>query len=534
MKELNKRFGVYYTPREITEFSIKHIFDNFIDPTRKRLSILEPSVGDGKFVLDTIDYVIPKRISLLFDIVDISLDSGKDVLERANKRSQNVKINNEVCDFLEFPLKRKYDVIIGNPPFIGKRDLSKFQIELCRDIHEASDDSSEIKNIWTSFVYKCLSTIKKDGTLCLVLPIELLHVNYTSQLRSYLRSFFKRIDIFTFKEIVFENTQQDVILLFASNSNLVTEEGISFYEVKTLSDLEIPDYTKKFFNIHRKNQEKWSNYILTDSELEFIQYCKEKENVLELKMYCSKLEVGVVTAANKYFILNRDEIIQNKLSKLSKPIIQKSSYLRKGWILDKGMFKQIENNELPCWLVQFDNDSSKKYINKYESYLNIGINESLNSRFKMKKRENWYHVPVKWIGDAFLIKRIHNYPKLIINDAKVQSTDAMYLMKVLPIYDKYCLGISFYNVLTFIDCELKGRYYGGGVLELTPNEYKQVESPYKNVSESYVSKFNNWMDTESIEYILNNNSKKILSKLTKKEIKRLFSIHQKLIRRRKK
>ena len=40
------------------------------------------------------------------------------------------------------------------------------------------------------------------------------------------------------------------------------------------------------------------------------------------------------------------------------------------------------------------------------------------------------------------------------------------------------LAFSFFNTLTFILTELEGRYYGGGVLELTPNEFKSLRIPY--------------------------------------------------------
>jgi hypothetical protein len=37
---------------------------------------------------------------------------------------------------------------------------------------------------------------------------------------------------------------------------------------------------------------------------------------------------------------------------------------------------------------------------------------------------------------------------------------------------------SFYNSLTLVFAETDGRYYGGGVLELTPREFKKLPIPY--------------------------------------------------------
>jgi adenine-specific DNA-methyltransferase len=45
-------------------------------------------------------------------------------------------------------------------------------------------------------------------------------------------------------------------------------------------------------------------------------------------------------------------------------------------------------------------------------------------------------------------------------------------------YDLNSLIFSFYNTLTLLMSEIEGRYYGGGVLELIPSEFKKLPIPY--------------------------------------------------------
>ena len=55
-------------------------------------------------------------------------------------------------------------------------------------------------------------------------------------------------------------------------------------------------------------------------------------------------------------------------------------------------------------------------------------------------------------------------------------------------YEIASLAFSFYNSFSLLNAELEGRFYGGGVLELTPNEFKKIPLPYLNVSEKDINK----------------------------------------------
>ena len=93
---------------------------------------------------------------------------------------------------------------------------------------------------------------------------------------------------------------------------------------------------------------------------------------------------------------------------------------------------------------------------------------------------------------------------------------------------------AFYNSLTLAFAELEGRYYGGGVLELTPNELRVLPIPYTNCDnfEEYITEFKN---KSSIRDILDHYNYQILNRtlgLTIVEIERIELIRQKLINKR--
>ena len=69
-----------------------------------------------------------------------------------------------------------------------------------------------------------------------------------------------------------------------------------------------------------------------------------------------------------------------------------------------------------------------------------------------------------------------------MNESNVYVTDSFYRANVLDQFNVNNLAFSFYNTLTMVLAELKGRFYGGGVLELTPSEFKSLKVPYINTS----------------------------------------------------
>lgn len=99
------------------------------------------------------------------------------------------------------------------------------------------------------------------------------------------------------------------------------------------------------------------------------------------------------------------------------------------------------------------------------------------------------------------------------------------------------LVYSFYNSLTLSFAELNGRYYGGGVLELTPNEFKRLPIPFVNITPSRFNSFvSEFKSKVSIKEVCERNDMMILKSIDKDldndSIAKLYSIREKLYLRR--
>jgi adenine-specific DNA-methyltransferase len=530
-----KQNGSYYTPEIIADFIIKRVFDNNHYSLPQDISVLESSVGDGVFIRSLLNSPNVKTKKLTLEMVERENKELEKTLLVANKlKSKRVKVISHHRDYLEFEKtnQNKYDLIIGNPPYIRKNHLSKKQLKLCEGIHKrAKLSDKKIKNIWTAFLIGAVESLNENGIISLVLPAELLQVSYTKELRNYLRNTLNKIEIFAFNELVFEGIEQDVIIIIGTKSP--KNKGVSFFQADKLVDLKKPDLIPGNTNIDRETLDKWTNYILSEKELSFLDGLKKK--LKEVRDY-SKVQVGIVTAVNNFFIINEDTVKKYKLSADCKPILQKSSFVPVALTISNYDFLSLKKKGKPASLLSLPDKSEGFLSTNVKKYIRTGVDKGIDKGYKCSIRNNWYHVPSVWSSEGVFIKRSNIFPRIMVNEAGVAVTDAFYRISMKDGYDIKSFAFSFCNSLSLIFTELEGRFYGGGVLELIPNEFKNIPIPYSNISQKDFKRLDKMLrKNHSVDTILKYTDKIILKenlKLSDQQIRYIGNIYRKLVNRR--
>ncbi|WP_298514119.1 N-6 DNA methylase [uncultured Kordia sp.] len=517
-----KNTGSYYTPPYLASFISKRVLSHF--EGRSRISILEPSVGDGAFISELNE---EKAISIKLTALDTNESELEKALEKWDKKSSSFL----KTDFLEYPIIKKYSTVIGNPPYIKKSTLSKRQIKLSKEIHiEEGLTEASVKNIWATFLVKANTLLTKNGVLAFVLPAELLQVKFAEEVREYLKKEFERIEIFTFNELMFECKGQDTIVLFAYKN--AKQKGEFFTNIISAEALKSNDFILKKNDLLIESKIKWIHHFLTSDELAFIDNLKKE---LKTVNHYSDSKPGIVTAANKFFIIDKEIEKKYNLSRFTKPIIQKGLFVNGSVIFNDEDFQKLEEENHPSRLLML-NDSDR-ISKKLREYLDIGEVQKIPKRYKCRIRNNWYVIPnIAKKPDAFFFKRSHLYPKLLKNNSDAFVTDSAYKVKMREDYDLNSFIYSFYNTLTLLLSELDGRYYGGGVLELVPSEFKKLPIPYTEISNTEFKDFTVKFENKSnIEEILTKNDFNILNSIlevSNEDLLKLREIRSKLIRKR--
>lgn len=530
-----KMIGSYYTPGFLAEFIVEYLGHSlsqmdFID-------ILEPSVGDGIFIKSINENLSLKNNN---NITFTAIEKYKSELRKAVTKSKNNPLGNihytfYKNDFLKIQreLQKNFSCVIGNPPYIKRRFLNNTQIALGKDIYKnAGLPDSAFKNIWSAFLIRCSELLKEDGILAFVLPSELLQVKFSQIIRSYLISNFERVEIFTFDELLFKQIGQDTVVLICFKKH--NDKGQYFVQIKNRSQLKEKSFSLCSHISLSNSSIKWTNHILNSDEIELMNNIKKSLN--SINYYCES-KPGIVTAANDYFIIDKKLEKEYELKQYTTPIIKKGFFVNGSIVFNKSDFEQLELSAKPSKLINFNEIPFYNLSDKAKDYILLGRNQNIHNRYKCTIREKWYNIPnIGTPPDGFFFKRCHFYPKLLINEAKVLVTDSAYKINMRDNYSIQNLVYSFYNSLTLAFAEMNGRYYGGGVLELTPSEFKALPIPYTNISTQEFDIFRNSFESKDlIADVLKKFDKEILAtvlNISEETVSRIQKIYKKLIDKR--
>lgn len=226
--------GGFYTPEPIAEFILRWGING-----SKDFDVLEPSCGDGVFLEQL------KKHNLKFNSIT-AIEFDEIEAQKADKIDLKNKqiINDDFHTYCNNTLQ-KFDLIIGNPPYIRYQFFDRNQQIEAGDIFiKAGLKYSKLTNAWVSFVIGSSLLLKdKGGKIGFVLPAEILQVSYAQQLRMFLAHFYNKINIISFEKLVFPNIQQEVVLLLCEKNNS-KEHNIDHIELKDASELEKLDFTR--------------------------------------------------------------------------------------------------------------------------------------------------------------------------------------------------------------------------------------------------------------------------------------------------
>ena len=477
--------GGYYTPVEISDF-----LTNWALETEGK-SVLEPSCGDGVFITSLLKNKKNKKINEIFAI-EYNKKEAKKVSHIITVHPDFKKICNVVNgDFFKFfneKLKhKKFDIILGNPPYIRSQYFEHDQMDEALKIMElAGIKPNKLINVWAPFLIAGMLSMNNGGRLGMVIPAEMMHVNYSGDVRLFLSKFPAKITIITFNELVFPDVQQEIILVLIEkdknqndSQNKVFNHKINIIQIKNmdfLKNIKNKNIEESEYKKIEPTEDKWNRYLLSKQELKVLTSISDLEKLSRFGEI-AKVDVGTVTGANNYFVVSEDTLKEYKLEKIAAPLVGRNLHIP-GIIFDEKDWFENKKKGFAVHLLNFPNTDFENYPKIMQEYIRLGEKQEIHKRYKTRMRDRWYQVPSIWKPDAFLLRRSHRFPKLILNEANANTIDTMHRVKMNPGIDRDSLIFCFYNSVTMAYSELVGRSYGGGVLEILPNEAETMLIPY--------------------------------------------------------
>lgn len=468
--------GGYYTPVDLAEFLALWIKE--INPTR----VLEPSCGDGAFL---------QAISNVggFDDADVlAFELDESEARKAHQRTRLLglpKAEVRSADFMEWAVRsmqdsgQPFDAVLGNPPFIRYQFLpAEFQARAEIIFDELDLRFTKHTNAWVPFILASMAMLRPGGRLAMVVPSEIIHVGHAQALRSYLGRECRRLVIVDPEELWFDGTLQGAVILMAEKRHYGVQavEGMGIHSVRGRDFLKVAPHV--IFDapnpINGKTVAgKWTRALL-DVEARLL--LDEMEQHPDVKLFddVARVDVGIVTGANKFFLVDDETVRRYGLERYAHPMFGRSDHCP-GLIYNVEQHERNAGSGKPTNFLWFDEPFSKMSA-ATRRYIALGEKEKLHTRYKCRIRTPWYKVPSVYSTDVGMLKRSHDTPRLILNDAGAYTTDTAYRIRAHEMPASRLVG-SFLNPLTALSAELEGRHYGGGVLELVPSEIERLLLP---------------------------------------------------------
>lgn len=513
---LQKLRGGYYTPIKVADF----LADWAIRSPNDR--VLEPSAGDGNVLMAAAQKLIAlghptDSVHKLLTGVELDPTEAKKAaarLEAIGIRGLEAVETNDffhfaACQFSQFaepvPAGRGlgYQAVIGNPPFIRYQNFPEEHRQVAFSLmEERGFRPNRLTNAWLPFLVLGAHLVADDGRLAMVIPAELFQVKYASETRQFLSDFFANVTLVTFRSLLFPGVQQEVVLLLAEK-NHPTHQGIRTIELDDAADLsgfsrqaveQVPvkplDHTT----------EKWTKYFLDADEIELLRETRTHPGVIQ-SGHAMDVNVGVVTGNNGYFILRQEDADAFELDDSVIPMVTRSAHLTGGrftledWELNR-------RNRVPSLLFKPEDDDLESLPPGAVAYIKEGERNRQHVGYKCRIRKRWYIVPSLSVPDAFMLRQVHGFPKLILNETGATCTDTIHRVNFLNGYRGETVVAAFLNSMTLAHSEIKGRSYGGGVLTFEPSEAEELPLPLINAEGLDLDHIDGLLRLGAIEEIL--------------------------------
>jgi len=201
-KQDKQNNGIYFTPIGIVNKTLQYL-EPYMENVKK---VLEPSCGSGEYIngltslysdleLDCIEFYKP--------IYDSIKSFEKTIID------SNISIHNE--DYLTSKTieGKKYDLIIGNPPFYV---MKKTDVE-----HKYWEYFDGRPNIFILFILNSLEKLEEGGIISFILPKNFLNCLYYDKTRKHIAENYSVIVIDECSDDFIETKQETIIFIIQNN-----------------------------------------------------------------------------------------------------------------------------------------------------------------------------------------------------------------------------------------------------------------------------------------------------------------------------
>lgn len=278
------------TPPEISELMIKII------SKPKESVILDTGFGNGIF-LEKLSQ------SAFHDIEGIEIN--KELYSKVKRNFPNKNLDND--DFITWKSPKKYDIIIGNPPYLHFNSLPSEMQKRVRKLTKTGES-----DIYYAFIIKAIDLLKENGELIYIVPYGFLYNTHAETVRRQIvtNGFIDLIiDLDEVKLFMGENPET-IIFRYQKNSAKSSKKmEILRIKTKKANTNEILSKALKSLNEKKSNElfEYFQRDIFTDPNESWSSYPQIKIPEYQFLKELAYVGVGFVSGFDLAFRIEEEE-----------------------------------------------------------------------------------------------------------------------------------------------------------------------------------------------------------------------------------
>lgn len=461
-----KSRGAFFTPPELCGFIADWAVRSSSD------IVLEPSCGEAAFLLAAGGKLrtlgAPGLLAGQLHGVELHEPSARQATDLLAARGMAATVTN--ADFFDFDPARRYDAVIGNPPYVRYQSFTGTSRDKSREAALAQGVRlSGLASSWAAFVVQASKFLKPSGRLGLVLPAELLTVNYAARVRRFLLERFARVRLVLFEERMFTGVLEEVVLLLAEGSG--STDHFEVRQTRGLSALDLAEVTTSTWS-PANLEDKWLPALIPREAALSYSEVTSGDGFSTLFDW-GETSLGMVTGNNSYFTLTVGEAQELGLGKRDLLRISPpgSQHLRGLTFSDSAWRETADQGKRS--LLFYPDIRSGSLSEEACRYVELGEERGVQNAYKCRVRNPWWRVPGKRVPDLSLTYMNHDTPRLCANEAQVSYLNSVHgvtLRSELWREGMELLPVASLNSVTLLGAEVVGRAYGGGMLKLEPKE----------------------------------------------------------------
>ncbi len=465
-------------------------------PESQPIRFLDPAFGTGAFYSALLRSFPRSQITAAYGY-EIDPHYGNDALQFWRDEFLDLKL----ADFTQAkpPLldQDKINLLVCNPPYVRHHHLQpgeKLRLQALIKL-KTGLKLSGLAGLYCYFLLLSHAWLAKGGLAAWLIPSEFMDVNYGKQVKQYLLGHITllRIHRFNPNDTQFEDALVSSTIVWLKNEPPKTNHEVVFSYGGALAEPEVSSHMPVAILSREAKWTKFPKESGTSSKPD------SNTNGPQLKLSdLFHVKRGLVTGANKFFILTPEQVSEYRLPKeFLRPILPSPRYLETNEIKADGCGLPLIKQQLfllDCKVSE--NEVRIKYPSLWQ-YLQTGLLKGIHERYLCRHRSPWYAQesrPAAPILCTYMGRLTANNKKpfrFILNDSQATAPNVYLMLYPKPILkkeggDKPLLLKSIWRALNNILPNRligEGRLYGGGLYKIEPNEL--ANTPINEIADNF-------------------------------------------------